>query len=265
TSALGKLVHRLDITKFVPDARQAKRWLSWLSWVNEYETTDITFLHLGGSQNQLADLLSRLVDNGRRYMPEGKEVPVALLATSSAVGEREPAGPSEEILKVFSSEGFLRSVAALQKKDDATLVHGWSLKKWHSYFDDARDSPPDHLLAKEALKLGLLVRRDGVVKVYGDVDLDGGVWVSVIPLGQSEEFYQIVQTNCETSWDLRTWILFCFHEMASHQAPWSMKAQASRFVWFPNLAKACRLWVDKCDRCMETKPAARLAMLTAPR
>ncbi|EER02791.1 hypothetical protein Pmar_PMAR022217 [Perkinsus marinus ATCC 50983] len=44
-----------------------------------------------------------------------------------------------------------------------------------------------------------------------------------------------------------------------------MKSQIVRLAWFPRLAKACRLWVDKCGQCMDTKAAGRLAMLTAPR
>ncbi|EER00195.1 hypothetical protein Pmar_PMAR017053 [Perkinsus marinus ATCC 50983] len=264
TSALGKLVNRLDVTKFVPDARQARRWLSWLSWVNEYEPADVTFFHIGGTQNQLADLLSRLVDNGRQYMPEGKEVPVALLAgTGSSSGQSQI--PPPEILSIFSSEGFLGSVAQLQRSDEATVLFGLSLRKWHQYLDGDDGSSLNHPLAKEAEKLGLVARQRGVIQVYGDVDLSDGVWVPVIPEGRSDEFYRLVRTNCEVTWDIRTWVLFCFHELASHQAPWSMKSQIVRLAWFPRLAKACRLWVDKCDQCMDTKTAGRLAMLTAPR
>ncbi|KAF4650538.1 hypothetical protein FOL47_001076, partial [Perkinsus chesapeaki] len=270
TSSLGKLIGRFEVTRFAPDARQSKRWLTWLTWLYEFGDADITFKHVGGKQNGFADALSRLLDGGRKYLPEGRDSPVVLWVTrGSAFDPRnEPRGDGSS---QFSPQTFLENeevrqrLLELQGVDSSTILHGLPLAKWVSALKAQR---PDGVLAgpaAEAYKLGLVALVGGCVCVFGDVDENGGVAVPAVPQGKLDAFGEVVSINCDADWDLRTWFLFTFHELAVHQGTPSMKGAMDRSVWWPGIGRDRKEWIQRCDVCMENRRAGRLASLTAPR
>ncbi|KAF4662486.1 Sodb2p [Perkinsus chesapeaki] len=128
SSALGKLAARSDMTRYQPDARQVKRWLGWLSLVMEFDHAELEFCHIPGRLNGFSDLLSRLVDNGRRYVPEGGGNPVVLVtvrAPAQSPSDREQA--QEELARILCDDGVSSEMSELQKADGETRVHGASL------------------------------------------------------------------------------------------------------------------------------------------
>ncbi|KAF4735590.1 hypothetical protein FOZ62_027797 [Perkinsus olseni] len=186
SSALGKLAARADITRYEPGSRQVKRWLSWLSLVSEFDPVELQFKHIPGRLNGFSDLLSRLLDQGRRYLPEGGGNPVVLATIDpSTQSDGSPRDNSDDTLaRVLCDDGIQSELRELQKADDETKVHGASLKEYHQHFEGSKALPRS---AVEAVQLGLI----GVNTAEGPFIYLGslaGFTTRMVPLGAREDF-----------------------------------------------------------------------------
>ncbi|KAF4735550.1 hypothetical protein FOZ63_019093, partial [Perkinsus olseni] len=264
SSALGKLAARADITRYEPGSRQVKRWLSWLSLVSEFDPVELQFKHIPGRLNGFSDLLSRLLDQGRRYLPEGGGNPVVLATIDpSTQSDGSPRDNSDDTLaRVLCDDGIQSELRELQKADDETKVHGASLKEYHQHFEGSKALPRS---AVEAVQLGLIGRADGVIMTISDVNESGEVLVPVIPVGVIPGLQALINTNVQTNWTVREWLLFCVHELGGHGGYHHLRAKLVSRVWWPSILPQAQRWVQSCDYCMQQKAAARLKLMSAPR
>ncbi|EER03549.1 gag/pol/env polyprotein, putative [Perkinsus marinus ATCC 50983] len=265
TSALGKLKSRIDDSRIQPTSRQHKRWISWLSQVLEFDENEVCYRHVGGKLNGLSDLLTRLLDGGTRYLQDGGGTPLVLVTRDQDGGNSTDGAPrtdAEELASALCEGGVYEKLSSLQAADDITRVHGTTLKDWCSHF--IHDVPVSRI-AQEAVEIGVVAWTDNLLYVVVDVKEKGQVRVPVLPTGKIAGLDELISINVQGDWDVRSWFMFCGHELQIHASFHPMRSFILTKGWWPTISKDCQRWIGHCDSCMDEKAAERRKLVTAPR
>ncbi|KAF4647416.1 hypothetical protein FOL47_004637, partial [Perkinsus chesapeaki] len=180
-SALGKIEGRLNSSAYRPTTRQTKRWLSCLADLLEYDESDLTYRHVKGKDNSLADLLSRLTEKGQKFVPEGGgDALVLFTSTASSVPPAETPTSLQEAMSLVTKGNWRERLSALQKDDKSTLLHGDTLHNWYEHYSGTAVLGG---LAAEAVTLGIVTFQEGLIMVISEANISGPVVVPVAPLG----------------------------------------------------------------------------------
>ncbi|KAF4657475.1 hypothetical protein FOL47_008417 [Perkinsus chesapeaki] len=184
----------------------------------------VTYRHVKGKDNSFSVLLSRLIQGGKSYLPEGGKDAFVLLTSASSNSDSVTA----QDLVPSLLQGELRSkLISLQHSDSSTLLHSESLKAWHDHF---RANTQVSRLAAEAKRLGLVTLERGLLPTISDVDTGGAVFVPgtkitgpVIPIGQMNGLDELVSTNVHVDWNVRDWLLFVTRDLDYHRSARNMR------------------------------------------
>ncbi|KAF4677226.1 hypothetical protein FOZ60_000285, partial [Perkinsus olseni] len=267
TATLGRMLARNSYT-LKPCTTRDKRWLSWLSDLGDFPEGGVTLCHVNGRHNQLSDVLSRLMEGGKEFLPEGHPKPVALVAPEDSTdggGELARGGSVELVAPSGTADVDLEKVSEFvvesQSKDGSTLVFGAALMAWVEHFRAGAALPTS---AAEALEMGLVEWNSGVT-VFKEATVAGPSWALVVPDTPMEEYVGVLSLNYEPKWSVRQWLLFVFHDVALHPGAEAVRETMFPRFWWPGSSGDVSRWVQSCDQCLEVKRGTRLKSIPAVR